>query len=290
MNDSVRRKKISCIALDLDGTTLRDDKGISEANRKAVEDAVRAGIKVVIASGRSYSSLPESVTSIPGIEYAVTSNGAAVYRMRDGVCIRRVSLEPEAVDGILEITEGLTLGMETFLEGIPYAQREYVEDPVRFGAMPYAVNYIRSTRQPVEDIRAFVRFHRGELDGIDMILGDEEKRLALWKKLQDSALPLYITSSVQNRVETASREAGKAGGLKFIRDLLGIPAEETAAFGDADNDIDMLEASGFGFAVENASPACLAAADYITRSNREDGVAFGIYEILGIPASEKEEV
>ena len=52
----------------------------------------------------------------------------------------------------------------------------------------------------------------------------------------------------------------------------------------------MLEASGFGFAVENASPACLAAADYITRSNREDGVAFGIYEILGIPASEKEEV
>ena len=47
MNDSVRRKKISCIALDLDGTTLRDDKGISEANRKAIEDAVRAGIKVV---------------------------------------------------------------------------------------------------------------------------------------------------------------------------------------------------------------------------------------------------
>ena len=77
--------------------------------------------------------------------------------MGDGVCIRRVSLDPEAVDGILEITEGMTLGMETFLEGIPYAQREYVEDPVRFGAMPYAVNYIRSTRQPVEDIRAFVR-------------------------------------------------------------------------------------------------------------------------------------
>lgn len=82
----------------------------------------------------------------------------------------------------------------------------------------------------------------------------------------------------------------ESGRIKIYGDLLGIPAEETAAFGDADNDIDMLEASGFGFAVENASPACLAAADYITRSNREDGVAFGIYAILGIPASEKEEV
>ena len=93
MNDSVRRKKISCIALDLDGTTLRDDKGISEANRKAIEDAVRAGIKVVIASGRSYSSLPESVTSIPGIEYAVTSNGGR------GIPHGRRGLHPQGLPG-----------------------------------------------------------------------------------------------------------------------------------------------------------------------------------------------
>ena len=56
--------------------------------------------------------------------------------------------------------------METFLNGTSYASREYLEDPVAFGAMPYAVNYIRSTRQPVEDIRAFIREHHGELDGL----------------------------------------------------------------------------------------------------------------------------
>ena len=277
------KRKISCIALDLDGTALRDDKRISRQTRRAIEDAVRAGISVVIASGRAFRSLPESAVSIEGIRYAVTSNGAAVYRMEDGACIRRVLLEGEAVEGILRVTEGMALGMEAFQNGVPYAQREYIEDPVRFGAMPYAVSYIQSTREPVSNIREFVRRNWRELDGIDLIVADEEKRKNLWSRLKNSSFPLYVTSSVRNRIEITSRQAGKAGGLKFLQELLDIPKEETAAFGDADNDIDMLEAAGISIAMENASPGCKDAADYITKSNREDGVAFAIRHILGIP-------
>lgn len=277
------QRKISCIALDLDGTTLRDDKQISAENRRAIEAALAAGVKVVIASGRSLGALPPSVTEIAGIDYAITSNGAAVYRMKDGVCLRRIRLEQRAADEILRMTEGMRLGVETFLNGTSYASREYLEDPIAFGAMPYAVNYIRSTRQPVEDIRAFIREHHGELDGLDLITADEEKKQELQKRLSSAGLPVYITSSVKNRVETVAAEAGKAGGLKFLRELLGIPREETAAFGDGDNDIDMLEEAGIPIAMANASEACRAAAAYVTRSNQEDGVAWGIYEILGIP-------
>ncbi len=277
------QRKISCIALDLDGTTLRDDKQISAENRRAIEAALAAGVKVVIASGRSLGALPPSVTEIAGIDYAITSNGAAVYRMKDGVCLRRIRLEQRAADEILRMTEGMRLGVETFLNGTSYASREYLEDPVAFGAMPYAVNYIRSTRQPVEDIRAFIREHHGELDGLDLITADEEKKQELQKRLSSAGLPVYITSSVKNRVETVAAEAGKAGGLKFLRELLGIPREETAAFGDGDNDIDMLEEAGIPIAMANASEACRAAAAYVTRSNQEDGVAWGIYEILRIP-------
>ena len=135
----------------------------------------------------------------------------------------------------------------------------------------------------MEDIRAFIREHHGELDGLDLITADEEKTQELQKRLSSAGLPVYITSSVKNRVETVAAEAGKAGGLKFLRELLGIPREETAAFGDGDNDIDMLEEAGIPIAMANASEACRAAAAYVTRSNQEDGVAWGIYEILRIP-------
>lgn len=278
------KKNIRCIALDLDGTTLSDAKSVSEGNRKALEEAVARGICVVVASGRALETLPAAVTAIPGIEYAITSNGAAVYRLKDKQCIRRVMLQGEDVDQILEVTKGYFCSYEAFLQGVPYGQKEYVEDPARFGATPYAVQYIQSTRQGVEDIHAFIREHREELDGLDLIVRDGQDRLSLQEKLAACGRSLYITSSVPNRIELTSPEAGKASGLCFLLERLGIRPEETAAFGDADNDIDMLKVSGCGIAVANATEGCKAAADCLTKSNQEDGVAYGIREILGIRA------
>ena len=77
----MRDYKIKLIALDLDQTALRTDKSLSGRNRKALLSAIEAGIHVVIASGRSFGSLPSQVLEIPGIEYAVTSNGSAIYRL-----------------------------------------------------------------------------------------------------------------------------------------------------------------------------------------------------------------
>jgi hypothetical protein len=61
---------------------------------------------------------------------------------------------------------------------------------------------------------------------------------------------------------------------------LGLRREEVAAFGDADNDIDMLKYAGVGIAVENASPGCKAAADYVTKHHAEDGVSYAVRKIM----------
>ena len=75
--------EIRCVALDLDRTTLNREGKLGEANRKAIEELIEKGVCVVIASGRSFHTLPADVTGIFGISYAVTSNGAAVYRVPD---------------------------------------------------------------------------------------------------------------------------------------------------------------------------------------------------------------
>ena len=75
---------IKCIALDLDRTTLNEHARLSGNNREALEYAISKGIHIVIASGRGFDSLPEDVLSIPGIEYAITSNGASVYHIPSG--------------------------------------------------------------------------------------------------------------------------------------------------------------------------------------------------------------
>ena len=75
---------LKCIALDLDGTTLDKDGKLPEENRKEIEEAIAQGIEIVIASGRAYDTLPKEVLDIQGIGWAITSNGAAVYRLPQG--------------------------------------------------------------------------------------------------------------------------------------------------------------------------------------------------------------
>lgn len=271
---------IKCIALDLDGTTLSSNKSISVRTKNALEMAIEKGIHVVIASGRCLDALPQCVTSIDGIEYAITSNGAAVYDMRTRECLRRILLNETNIDQIVALTKHLDVTHEVFVDGIPYAKREYVLDPFAHGSTLYGVNYVKETRQPVDDIFSFIESHKHEMDGLDIISKNEQLRKELWKQLHQLEPELYITSSVANRIETSNPLAGKHSGLSFLLEQLDVSPNETAAFGDADNDKEMLSFVKYGMAMENASPLCKQAAWKIVPSNLDDGVAIGIEQLL----------
>ncbi|MCM1038846.1 MAG: Cof-type HAD-IIB family hydrolase [Ruminococcus sp.] len=273
---------IRCIALDLDRTTLNAQGRLSAANRNALETAIAAGIHVVIASGRAFDTLPKEVLAVEGIEYAITCNGAAMYHVPSGKCLKKYQLSKEAVETVMRVSAGENVMYEAFIDGIAYAGRAYIEDPMRFGASPQAVRYVRETRHMQDDIVAFIHEHKEHLDSMDIIVNGEDKKRELWERIAQAAEEVYITSSIAPLIEISHHDAGKGSGLAFIIDLLGIKREETAAFGDADNDMDMLRFAGCGIAVANASDNCKAAADYITKRFDEDGVAYGMREILQI--------
>ncbi len=274
--------KVRLIALDLDGTTLDSSKQVSEKNRNAIINAVKNSVHVCIASGRAFDTLPSVVTEIPGIEYAITSNGAAVYEIKDKKCLRSYKLTAESVKTILELTKDMPVTYEAFIEGRAYAGSEYIHNPVKFGATKEAIHYIQTTRTLIDDITGFIREHVNELDSMDIIVKDADMKEkvcdAIYKETQD----VYITSSVKQLVEISYKDAGKKSGVKFLADRLGVSKEEIAAFGDADNDKDMIEYAGYGIAVANASTSLKEKADYITLSNDEDGIAYAFANILDI--------
>ena len=279
--------RIRCIALDLDRTTLNSEGHLSGDNRKAIEQAVSSGIQIAVASGRSLDSLPGEVMEIPGIRYAITSNGAAVYDLKEGVCLRQYKLKAEAVRDILRWTQGEDVTFEAFIDGKPYAEKAYVEDPVRFGAMPRSIPYIQGTRKPTEDMRSFIREHEGELDCIDVVVKSEKYKQRLWKTLEKQVRDVYITSSVKQLLEISDVNAGKDTAAEFLIRYLGMSREELAGFGDGHNDSGLLKYAGIGFAVANASKECREAADRIVASNDEDGVAEGIDYILKVNGADR---
>jgi Cof subfamily protein (haloacid dehalogenase superfamily) len=273
---------IKLIALDLDRTTLNAESRLSQGNRAALEQAIAQGVHVVIASGRPFSSLPEDVLAVKGIEYAITSNGSALWHIPSQTCLHSFTLPPESVETILQLTgDEYRLTYEAIIRGDAFCDAEYIRDPDRFGAVAEGIAYIKATRTLVEDIHSFLRLHRDELESIDIIVPGVELRDRVMARLRPALPDVYFTSSAPQLVELAHRDAGKHAGLRLLTERLGLTPEQCAAFGDADNDADMLRFAGLGVAVANATPGCLAAADQVTAPHHEDGVAKALQRILG---------
>ena len=263
---------IRLAALDLDGTLLRPDASLSPEARRAVCDLAACGVEVVIASGRSYHSLPRELLSLGAVRYAVTSNGAAVCRVPDGARVFSMTLSRSAVHRALALVPDDII-MEGFLCGVPHCDARYLADPAAFGCTPAYVPYVRSTRTAEPDIRAFVLAHAGELDSLNLVCPDPDRRDALRAQLSGAMDGVYLTNSAPHLLELVDARAGKGAAVRALCGLLGIDPAQVAAFGNADNDADLLRLAGFGVAVADASPACLAAADEVCGRCEHDGVA-----------------
>lgn len=140
--------------------------------------------------------------------------------------------------------------------------------------------YVQSTRHLQDDIVSFLKQHADELDSMDIVVKDEAQKQKVIEVLKAEVEDIYITSSISQLVEISYKDAGKRSGVKFITEYLGLNPKQVAAFGDADNDIDMLEYAGCGIAMENASKGLLAVADAVTLHHDRDGVAYALKNIL----------
>ncbi len=272
--------EIKCIALDMDGTVLGTGGYFSEENKNAMRAAAKQGVELVVASGRAFSTLPEEVLKMPGVRYAITSNGSSIYEVSTGKLLHGFVLTPESVEAILSVTRDDPVTYEVFVAGQPYSDADYVRDPVKYGAGEKSVEYVKSTRQPIEDIQGFIRDHERELESVAVIVGDPQVKQEVTEKLSREVPDIYITSSVPQLIEISRAGTGKHAALAYIAQQQGFSREEVAAFGNADNDAEMLSWAGVGMAVADASKSCLEAADRIVKSCAENGVAQGIYELL----------
>ena len=126
-----------------------------------------------------------------------------------------------------------------------------------------------------QDIYQYMVETKSCAEKINVFLADLSDKEILREELS-SVEGLAISSSMYNNLEINAEAATKGNALLWLADHLGIPREETMAFGDGENDISMLKAAGTGVAMGNASDHVKAAADEVTLTNEQDGVAAAI--------------
>ena len=247
---------VSLIALDLDGTTLTEHKYLSQGNRRALEEAARRGIILVPASGRMKDFLPEEITSLPGVRYVITANGAGVYDLKENKNIWQCLIPNEKAREVQDLLAQYDLFVEYYDRGRSITRKG---DPER-------ATDLAKARQRLA----------GRVDYWQKInlpyLSTPQLRREVWQRIEALG-GLHLTSSIPDNIEVNVQGADKGHALEALAQRLGIPQQEVMALGDNGNDVTMLQYAGVSVAMGDGSPEAKAAAKYVTVSHTEDGLA-----------------
>lgn len=288
---------IQMIAMDMDGTLLRSDNTISNRTKQALREAQQKGIKLVLASGRSYRKLLEYAKELEMDRYGgylIEVNGTALYDVKHE---KREVFHQLSHDQMLELfellkpfeVEILGMGDDSIYDYIPASLMEakyaYIQEhqlgenhPLTAGAFglvsdnrvgyPIQVAIENGTQFPAS-------LNKLAVAHIPDVLAE---KVPMIKAQLESSYWLGLTSP--GWLEIMPKGVTKASGLHRLCEQLQIPLSQVMAFGDGENDIEMLQAVGCGVAMENALENVVQFADATCPSNNHDGIAVMVEKMI----------
>ncbi len=271
--------RIAIVALDLDGTLLDSQKRLSDASRAALGRAAAAGMHIVPTTGRFFGMMPQAVRDLPFVRYAITVNGAQVYDRETDRAIVREEIPLATAVELMRLLDRHDVVYDCYRANWGWMGESMQKAAEGYATDAHYLRMIREFRHPVPDLKEHLlatasegdvqkvmTFARNSPDGGRTVEAIREEAAASFPGLK-------VTSSTWNNLEFNIASANKGNSLRRFAESLGMSLANCVAFGDGLNDLSMIEAAGIGVAMSNAHPQVLAAADEVTASNDEDGVA-----------------
>lgn len=273
---------IRIIALDLDGTLLDSDKNLSEANRAALAAAAAKGILVVPTTGRFFGMMPPAVRDLPFVRYAITVNGAQVYDRETDSAIVREELPLEQALAIMRYLDGFDVIYDCYQDNWGRMTQAMQEKAAEYAQCPHYVKMIREFRKPYPDLKEHLAEQGRDVQKIMLFARDPAVRDRILADIQTHFDDLAVSTSTFNNLEINTATAHKGRAIERFAAHFGWTLANCMAFGDGLNDLSMVKMAGTGVAMANAAPEVLAAADYVTLSNDDDGVAAALRHFLSL--------
>lgn len=270
---------IRLIALDLDETLLDSQKRLSPGNRRALEKCMEQGIEIVPCTGRIWAGIPEFIREMPGIHYAITTNGAVIEDLVNHQVLDERKLSWQQAVEILEMGKNLHIMYDVYEGGQGYGEARFMECMADYGIPPLVQEMIRTTRLVVPDIIEKVKEIRLPAEKVNYFFGDSEKR-AYAREALNARGDVFVSSSFPYNLEINALGATKGEALLRLGKYLGLKREQLMGFGDGENDLTMIRMAGVGVAMANAVESLREAADYVTKTNDEDGVAAAVERLI----------
>lgn len=263
--------------LDMDGTVLTSDKRVTRRTKAALKAAQDAGVKLVVATGRTMKIAPPIIYEL-NFDYAIISNGASIYDLKTGERVYHNRFDPAAARVLYDLIKDdcdfieFFAGGEILLSKAAYERKEHRDIP------SWHRKYFNENKTPVcESEEAYIAAGAPGLEKVGLVRYKEEVLARIRPKLEATGL-FNITGSIARSMEINDNTCSKGVAITELCRRLGIDMKRSAAIGDSGNDLAMIRAAGCGVAMGNGKNMVKEAADWITADNDSDGVALFIEE------------
>ncbi|MBC3953513.1 MULTISPECIES: Cof-type HAD-IIB family hydrolase [Pseudomonas] len=251
---------------DIDGTLLRPDHSLSQANIDAVHGLQKAGVHFTLASSRPPRAMRQVIEALSVELPTVSFNGGTITH-HDGRVLAAHRIDPAAVRTCLDLFATQKVAVWVFADDewlLLDPQGDYVDHE------RHALGY-----EPV-----LVDSFEPYLDRVDKIVA-ASKDFELLKALESRLAPTLEGRALAARsqlyyLDVTALEANKGSALVALAKYLNVDLAETAAIGDGGNDVAMFHKAGLSIAMGQGEASVRSQADHVTGSNVEDGVATAI--------------
>jgi Cof subfamily protein (haloacid dehalogenase superfamily) len=257
------------VATDLDGTLLDSRGELSQRTRTVLDRLDEAGVPLVVVTARPLRWMTELWPFVGRHGIGIVSNGAIVYDVAEGRVHELQGIDVEAGLALVAAiraavpTAAFAFEMESgFAHEPAYDEQHHIPDGSPSGTPEDVLTQTA--------VKVLVKAR-----GTDPAVLRDQVAAAVG----DTATPTW---SVDGLVEISATGVTKAAALARVCDRLGIAAADVVAFGDMPNDLALLEWAGTSYAVANAHPSVLAAADHVTLDHDQDGVAEALAGIFNL--------
>ncbi|CAA9412018.1 MAG: Haloacid dehalogenase-like hydrolase [uncultured Rubrobacteraceae bacterium] len=263
-------------AFDLDGTLLRRDLGITDRTLAAMKNLRERGMRLVVATGRRYESAVEHAGRLGfGGGDPVVCYGGSMIRRMDGETLLHRTLPRDLGLEVLRWAAERGLHARVLVDG------RVITSP----DSPAALRFSRRNEEPgvvvVDSPAEWLAGAAEEPTKVVIVDHPDDVEGWLGEAQETFRGRLFVTRSLPHYVEVGVLEGTKSNALEFLCGRWGIDPRRTVAFGDADNDADMLRFAGCGVAVGPMTDEVRRAADEVVPNVDEDGVALYVEKLLG---------
>ncbi len=251
------------VVADIDGTLVTSRREITARVRRVVREAQRRGVRVCLATGRTWRSGRRYFEALGADPPAILYNGGLIYDFaRDRALFRRAMTVRQA--------QKVIAALDAFPD---LAAHFYVEDEIY---VRWRTPLVEATARQDHILPAAVGDFRTVLRGRPMkfrILGPRPRLAALLRRVQRADGAGTYVFSARNSLEILPPGSSKGAALRRMARLLRVPLRQVVAVGDELNDLSMIQVAGLGVAMGNAPRELRRAADYVAPSNDDDGLA-----------------